>query len=112
MRLLGKALLEKLRRKNRGNRKLSDSIDQLIEDFEAHQWENYLELQGTRPDADRVHDDGFYFFDIAVHRTMILVEFEEQEATVLWAGNHQAYEKIFKNNKQTIKKWLKSRGYI
>ena len=47
-----------------------------------------------------------------IHRTMILIEFEDYEATVVWAGNHKEYEMTFKNNKKTIKKWLKSNEWI
>jgi len=44
---------------------------------------------------------------------MILFEFTEKgEATVVWTGTHQEYEAVFKNNKNTIKKWLKANGWI
>jgi hypothetical protein len=36
----------------------------------------------------------------------------EGEATVVWAGTHREYEETFKNNKDTIEKWLRKRGYI
>ncbi|MER3374022.1 MAG: type II toxin-antitoxin system HigB family toxin [Allomuricauda sp.] len=104
--------MEKLKRKNRGNTSLANELDSLINDIEINEWKNRTELNTIRPDADCVHSDGFYFFNIAVHRTMVLIEFEEGEATVVWAGNHQKYEEIFKNNRNTIKKWLKSNGWI
>ena len=59
-----------------------------------------------------MHSDGFYFFNISVHRTMILIEFDDGETSVVWLGNHKEYENIFKNNKSTIKKWLKSNNWI
>jgi hypothetical protein len=37
---------------------------------------------------------------------------EEGEATIVWAGTHQEYETTFKNNKVTIEKWLRKKGYI
>lgn len=43
---------------------------------------------------------------------MVLIEFDEGEATVVWVGSHQAYEATFKNNKNTIKKWLSSNDWI
>lgn len=44
---------------------------------------------------------------------MILIEFgEDCEATIVWCGTHDEYEATFKNNKDTIAKWLKSKGYI
>ena len=113
MRLIGRKRLEKFRRKNRGNAQLSHAIDNLINEIENSHWTNEKELKKTRPDADCVHNDGFYFFDINVHRTLILIEIDhEGEATVIWTGTHQEYESTFKNNKITIKKWLKTNEYI
>lgn len=44
---------------------------------------------------------------------MVLIEFEDYgEATIVWCGSHDEYEAIFKNNKKTIRKWLKSKGWI
>jgi hypothetical protein len=73
MRLIAKKKLEKLKRKNKGNTKLSLAIDDLVNEIEI--------------------DD-------------------ESEATVVWTGTHQEYETIFKNNKNTIKKWLRANEYI
>lgn len=112
MRLTNKKALEKLKKKNRGNIVLTDAIDKLIIDIEDNKWKNQTELNRTRPDADSVHSDGFYIFDINIHRTMILIEFDEEEASVVWAGTHQEYETIFKNNKNTIRKWLNSNDWI
>lgn len=112
MRLINKKKLEKLKRKNRGNTALGIEIDRLVKDFEKNEWKTQAELKLARPDSDCVHTDGFFFFDIVVHRTMILVEFSEEEASVVWVGNHQEYETVFKNNKHTIKKWLKSNNWI
>lgn len=70
-------------------------------------------ISEIRTDADCVHNDGFYFFDINIHRILILIEFDDDgEATILWAGSHQEYELTFKNNKSTIEKWLRKNGYI
>ncbi len=112
MRLTNKKALEKLKRKNKGNTPLANAIDKLIEDIEGNDWKNQTELNESRSDADCVHSDGFYFFNISIHRTMILIEFEDGEASVVWLGNHKGYEKTFKNNKSTIKKWLKSNNWI
>ena len=113
MRLVGKKRLEKLRRKNKGNASLSNEIDILIEVIEQSKWKNQLEIKEARKDADCVHSDGFYFFNISVHRTMILFEFTDYgEATVVWSGSHEEYESTFKNNKNTIKKWLNNNGWI
>lgn len=112
MRLTNKKLLEKFKRKNRGNFPLRKAIDQLIKDILENQWSDQKELSATRKDADQVHGDGFYFFDINIHRTMILIEFHDLEATAVWAGSHQEYEAVFKNNRNSIKKWLKSNDWI
>ncbi len=112
MRLINKKILEKLKRKNRGNVTLTKAIDKLIKDIDENNWKDPVELKNTRPDADNVHSDGFYFFNMDVHRTMILIEFSDGEATAVWAGTHKEYESIFKNNRNTIKKWLRSNDWI
>lgn len=113
MEILGIKLVEKLKRKNKGNSFLISEIDNLISVLEKHQFKNQLELTEILPDADCVHKDGFYFFNINIHRTLILIEFEEDgEATIVWCGSHSEYENTFKNNKNTIKKWLKNKGWI
>lgn len=44
---------------------------------------------------------------------MILLTFESDgEATIVWCGSHDEYELTFRNNKNTIKKWLLSHGWI
>jgi mRNA-degrading endonuclease HigB of HigAB toxin-antitoxin module len=112
MRLTGKKKLEKLKRKNIGNTALVQQIERLIKDIEGNNWKDIEELKKTRPDADCVHKDGFYFFDINIHRTLILIEISEGEATVAWVGTHDEYETTFKNNKDTIAKWLRTNDYI
>ncbi|MBC7642681.1 MAG: type II toxin-antitoxin system HigB family toxin [Flavobacterium sp.] len=113
MEIIGRKILEKLKRKNIGNVLLVFEIDALIKTIEENNFENQIELYKIRSDADCVHNDGFYFFNINIHRTLILIEFEENgEAKILWCGNHDEYENTFKNNKNTIKKWLKERGLI
>ena len=113
MRVTGKKALIKLKRKNTGNTKLTKAIDDLISDLEKNQFTSFEELKAVRKDADKVHNDGFYFFNLNVHRTMILLEFDENgEATVVWTGTHKDYESTFKNNKGTIEKWLRNNGWI
>ena len=43
---------------------------------------------------------------------MILVLFEDNEATVIWTGSHDEYVKTFKDNKTTIEKWLRIQKLI
>lgn len=112
MRILGKKIIVKLKKKNIGNKKLCDSIDQLIVDLEMFKPKEQT-LKEIRRDADCVHNDGFYFFNIHQHRSLILIEFDEEgEASIIWDGTHQEYEHTFKNNKNTIEKWLRNNNYI
>lgn len=104
--------LNKLKNKNRGNIKLTMAINKLISDIEDAKWEKPIDIKETRPDADCVHSDGFYFFDLNVHHTMILIVFEDNEATVIWTGSHDEYDKTFKGNKTTIEKWLRIKRLI
>ncbi|MFI5139204.1 MAG: type II toxin-antitoxin system HigB family toxin [Sphingobacteriales bacterium] len=113
MRLTNKQVLLKLKHKNKGNTLLCDAIDGLITTIENKIWVSKEEILKDRPDADQVHNDGFYFFDINIHRTLILIEIEANgEATVVWVGNHKEYDTVFKNNKAVIKKWLAKQGWI
>lgn len=111
MRLIGKHKLEKLKRKNLGNISLTRAIDKLIVEIKLNEWKSKAEFKATRSDADCVQSEGFYFFNLNINRVMILLEFEEGVATIVWVGNHQEYDIIFKNNKGTIKKWLKDNNW-
>ena len=112
MELIHKDKLLKLKRKNQGNINLSKAIEELVFEIENSEWKNKMEVIESRPDADRIHSDNFFFFNINVHRTMILILFDEQEAEILWVGNHAEYDKIFKGNKKTIETWLRNQGKI
>jgi mRNA-degrading endonuclease HigB of HigAB toxin-antitoxin module len=113
LRIINKHILGKLIRKNRGNPKLIKSVQQLLSDIEEGDWKTPLDLTGKRTDADCVYGGEFYFFNINIHRTLILIEFEENgEATIVWAGSHDDYELTFKNNRNVIKKWLRDHSWI
>lgn len=112
MELLRKNKLIKLKKKNLDNVKLIRAIDKLINDIEKSEWKTKTDILKDRNDADCVHKDGFYFFDINVHRTMILIAFGDYEAIVLWVGTHDEYETTFKNNKKSIETWLRNQGLI
>ena len=112
MRIVGKKIILKLKKKNIGNIKLCTEIDRLVADLERFN-PSESNITDIRSDADKVHAEGFYFFDINIHRTLILIEFDDAgEATIVWAGTHQEYESIFKSNKSTIERWLRNKGYI
>ncbi|WP_025125393.1 type II toxin-antitoxin system HigB family toxin [Myroides odoratimimus] len=98
MRLIGKKLLLKAKKKNIGNKLLCLAIDKLIEDLERFV-SSKEDMYMLRADMDCVHSEGFYFFNIHIHRTLVLIEFDEEgEATILWVGAHQEYESIFNPN--------------
>jgi len=105
-------ILEKLKKKNLGNSQLNNAIDKLVDTIEKGDWKSPLELVKDRTDADCVHSEGFYFFNIKIHRILLLIEFEEDRATVVWAGSHADYEITFKNNRKVIEKWLKLNNWI
>jgi mRNA interferase HigB len=95
MKLFRKNLLEKLKDKNKGNVKLTRAIDELITIIELKNWETKEEIK-----AD-------------VHRTLILLELNvNKEATIIWAGSRDSYERTFKNSKDTIKKYLRENNWI
>ncbi len=113
MNITNKHILAKLIHKNRGNIKLLKAVNQLVVEIENSNWKTPRDLTNDRSDADCVYGGEFYFFDINIHRTLILIEFEENgEATIIWAGSHDDYELIFKNNRTVIKKWLKNNNWI
>jgi mRNA interferase HigB len=43
---------------------------------------------------------------------MILIEFEDNEASMVWVGTHEEYQRVFKNNKRTIQNWLRANDWI
>lgn len=88
------------------------AVDKLILDLESAEWKKKTDIKLARPDADCVHSDGFYFFDLNIHRTMVLVVFEQGEAVVVWTGSHDEYDKTFKGSKKTIEKWLRKQQLI
>lgn len=112
MRIANKKLLIKYLKKNRGNTILSKAIIQLVNDLESRSYKSSAELKEVRADANRVHNHGFYFFNLSDHRTMILMEIMDDEATIVWCGDHDKYEMTFKNNKKTIHKWLRNNDWI
>lgn len=112
MEIANSRILLKYLKKNKGNSKLTAEIKKLISTIESANWLKPEDIIKERPDADKVHSHGFYFFNIAADRTMILIEFEKYGATIIWCGNHKEYISTFKNNKSTIAKWLQSRNLI
>ncbi|MCF0053826.1 type II toxin-antitoxin system HigB family toxin [Dyadobacter sp. LJ53] len=112
MQLIGKKILFKIQDKNSGNIRLSRAINQLIDDLERLQMDSLNELKGIRGDFEKVNNDGFFFVNIHIHRVLLLIKIIENEARVVWAGNHDEYVRTFKNNKRSIEKWLRNNKLI
>lgn len=126
MKLLGIKKLTKLKAKNKDNVKLYKAVDKLEEDIKESKWKDKNEVIEARPKADCIHNDGFYIFNLNIHRTMVLIEYQPSDApldekgeevdlgiaTVHWTGTHDEYERDFKNNKNSINKWLRGKGLI
>ena len=112
MDIINRRILEKYLRKKFGNKKLRGELEELLTTIEGANWKHPEDMKKSRPDADRVHGDGFYFFNISSARTLILIEIEESQATIVWCGTHAEYELTFRNNKNTIRSWLKTRNWI
>ncbi|UII26872.1 type II toxin-antitoxin system HigB family toxin [Fulvivirga maritima] len=85
----------------------------MISNIEEGDWKTPHDLITNRSDADCVYGGEFYFFNINIHRTLIMIEFEENgEATIVLAGSYDDYELTFKNNRNVIKKWLRDNSWI
>lgn len=112
MKLIGKPKLVKLKKKKKGDAPLVKAVDKFIQDVKDAKWRTPEEMQNSRVDADIAHPDGFYFFNLKQHRTMVLVEFGQGIVKVEWVGSHDDYETSFGNNKKTIEKWLRNQGLI
>lgn len=112
MRLSGKSRLMKFMRRNMGNTRLRAAVKDLLECLENNDFTSYVELKALRSDADEVHNDGFYFFNLRACRTLILLEFNDGEGEIVWIGTHDDYESTFKNNKKVIEKWLRNKGWL
>lgn len=112
MQIEEKRILTRWQYKHRGNRRLTDAIDKLIRDLEALEPDTYENLLKDRKDMDQVHSDGFFFFNVENDRVLLMIQLQEQYVTIIWIGTHPDYERIFKNNKATIEKWLRSENHI
>lgn len=105
-------LLIKLKRRNKGNPSLTSAITKLISDLENNNFMTPNELLKVRPDADHVFGGMAYFFNMKIHRTLIIIKFDHNDAFIAWCGSHDEYELTFKNNKSVIVKWLRNNDFI
>lgn len=90
---------------------LQKVINDFVEKVEKANWKNDADLKVTFPDADRIFKNVYVFDLTGSDRTLTLVYLVNEQVQIVWAGNHQEYERELKNNKDTIRKFLKQKGY-
>ncbi|QRR03560.1 type II toxin-antitoxin system HigB family toxin [Dyadobacter sandarakinus] len=110
MNVEGKDILFRFLKKNRGDSRLVDAATQLIKDLEEAEVKSLDHLYKLRNGVDKVHNDGFYFFDVNLHRALILVRFFADRAIIVWFGSHKQYMSTFKNNKNSIENGSEKTG--
>jgi mRNA-degrading endonuclease HigB of HigAB toxin-antitoxin module len=108
MQLTGVKALDKF---TRNNATLKKAVDEFIQKVLAADWENDADVKVTFPDADRIFTEVYIFNLTRSDRTLAMVYFSEGELEIVWVGNHQDYERKLKNNKNTIRKFLRDQGY-
>lgn len=107
MDLFGKDKLFKYAKKDKN---LQKEINAFVEKFEKARWQKSSDIQEDFPDVDLISKEA-YIFNIKSSRTLIVIFFSDNEAEIAWAGNHNDYDRLF-NNKKTILRYLKDRGFI
>jgi len=108
MEVIGRGTLDK---HAKNNTVLQKVIDEFVEKVEKAAWRNDADLKITFPDADRIFKNVYVFDLTGSDRTLTLVYFTNGQVQIVWAGNHQEYERELKNDKDTIRKFLKQKGY-
>jgi mRNA interferase HigB len=107
MEIVGRKIILKF---TRGDATLEKAFNDFLAAVTAANWQNDADVKNTFHRADRILG-GFYVFDIGSNHNLSLVLFNKGQFEIIWAGNHDDYEATFKNNKDTIKKFLKKKGY-
>ncbi len=108
MEVIGRRTLDKYAK---NSTVLQQVINEFVGKVEKANWKNDADLKATFPDADRVFKNVYVFDLTGSDRTLTLVYFANGQVQIVWAGDHQAYERTLKNNKDTIRKFLKQKGY-
>ena len=107
MEIVGRKVIVKF---TKGDATLDGAFNDFLEQVTDANWQNDADVKITFPKADRAVDS-FYFFDIGSSRNFSLVNFKKGQFEIIWAGNQDDYIATFKNNKDTIKKFLRKKGY-
>ncbi|GAB3832790.1 type II toxin-antitoxin system HigB family toxin [Pontibacter rugosus] len=89
---------------------LAREFDIFISRIKASEWKDGADVKITFPDVDHILGN-VYIFNVSSSRSLAMIYFGDQEVEIIWAGNHDDYEATFQNNKSTIKKFLKNKGF-
>ncbi len=108
MEVIGRRTLDK---HAKNNNTLQQVINEFLEKLKKAAWQNDADVKASFPDADRIFRNVYVFDLTGSDRTLTLVYFANGQVQIVWAGNPQAYERELKNNKDTIRKFLKKKGY-
>jgi mRNA-degrading endonuclease HigB of HigAB toxin-antitoxin module len=107
MYVIGKKVVFKYTKKDKN---LLNEFNKCITAIEKSVWKNGQDVKNTFNDVDHIGEN-IYIFNIKSSRSLLLIYFDENEIEIVWAGSHNNYEKLFKNNKSAILKYLKAKGY-
>lgn len=107
MYVIGKKVVFKYTKKDRN---LLNEFNKFITAIETAVWKNGQDVKDSFKDADHIGEN-IYIFNIKSSRSLLLIYFDDNEIEIVWAGSHNDYERLFKNNKSTILKYLKKKGY-
>jgi mRNA-degrading endonuclease HigB of HigAB toxin-antitoxin module len=105
--IIGKKELLKF---GKNNHSLLGLLNDFITTIEAVEWKNDEDVKNTFSNADRIFKN-IYVFNITSNRVLALVYFKEGELDIAWVGDHNDYTRDLNNNKDTIRKLLKRKGF-
>jgi mRNA interferase HigB len=106
--IIGRRTLDKYAKNNTVRQKV---VNEFVKKVQRSTWKNDADVKADFPDADRIFSNVYVFDLTGSDRTLTLVYFINGQVQIVWAGNHQEYERELKNNKDTIRKFLKKKGY-
>jgi len=107
MDVLNKKVIFKYTKKDKN---LLEEFNEFIKKIEKANWKKSIEVKSTFNDSDTITKN-VYIFNIKKSRLLCVIYFDYEEIEIVWAGSHDDYVGIFKNNKKTILKFLTLKGY-
>jgi mRNA-degrading endonuclease HigB of HigAB toxin-antitoxin module len=100
----------KITRYTRNRYEIAKHFDSFVGRIKNATWKTGADVRGTFPDADHIAG-GAYIFNVLSSRSLAMVYFQDEEVEIVWVGNHDDYEATFRNNKRTIIKFLREKGF-